>query len=108
MGSEKKANYGATEASFFIELPINNSGMVFTLINKSKGQGKFHPVYKTETIPKQNGRFEYGVIVDTDTLCDAIDDKEILIHAYSYQENGNHKKIAQGSMTLMNLKMSQG
>jgi hypothetical protein len=37
MGSEKKANYGATEAGFMLELPINNSGMVFALINKSKG-----------------------------------------------------------------------
>jgi hypothetical protein len=65
-------------------------------------------VYKTDTTPKQNGRFEFGVILDTDTLCDAVDDKEILVQVYSYQENGNHKKIAQGTMTLMNLKMSQG
>ena len=71
MGSEKKANYGATEASFLIEVPINNSGMIFALINKSKGQGKYHPVYKTECTTKQNGKFEFGVILDTDTLCDA-------------------------------------
>ena len=41
MGSEKKANYGATEASFLLEVNVNSSGMLFALINKFKGPGKY-------------------------------------------------------------------
>ena len=108
MGSEKKANYGASEASFLLEGNINHSGMIFALINKFKGPGKYQPVFKTECTPKQNGKFEFGVIMDTDTLCDANDSQEILVQMFSYDEKGNHKKVTQGTMTLGDLKISHG
>ena len=74
MGTEKKANYGANEANFQVECTMNNSGLVFALINKFKSAGKYHPVYKTECVSKEGGKFSYGVTIDTDTLCDDIDD----------------------------------
>jgi hypothetical protein len=82
MATEKKANYGANEASFTIECTMKNSNLVFILINKFKGKGKYHPVYKSETLPRQQGKYDFGVIIDTDTLCDNHDDQEILIQAY--------------------------
>ncbi len=47
MATEKKANYGANEASFIIECTMSTSGLVFILINKFKGPGKYHPVCKS-------------------------------------------------------------
>jgi hypothetical protein len=41
MATEKKSNYGATEASFILECNVGYSGLVFALINKFKGPGKY-------------------------------------------------------------------
>jgi hypothetical protein len=79
MANEKKAGYGTTEASFLLECQLSGSGDVFVLISRLLAPGKYHPVYKTECAPKEQGRYEFGVIIDTDTLCDGKDDKEIMV-----------------------------
>jgi hypothetical protein len=44
--------------------------MVFVTVNKFKNKGTFLPAYRTETKPKQGGKFSYDVIrIDTDSLC---------------------------------------
>ena len=58
MGSQKKAGYGSNEAQFVIEYSPN--GTVFCTINKMKGRGKFHPVYKTEVLPSPH-RYEVRI-----------------------------------------------
>jgi hypothetical protein len=66
MGAEKKAGYGANEASFTIEYAKATNEIVFCTLNRQKGPGQYHPVYKTESLPAPH---MYEVRIDTDSLC---------------------------------------
>ena len=67
--------------------------------------GNFKPVFKTETKTPMQGRHTWNtIIIDTDTLCDNIDDQEILLQIFNHNPNGNHSKISQATITLGQLK----
>jgi len=46
--------------------------------------------------------------LDTDTLCDANNEQEIMIQIFLYNASGNHAKKAQGAITLGNMIDSGG
>ena len=95
-GEEKKSNYGANEASFYIECQVQCSGMVFVTVNRFKSQGKFLPAYRTETKPKdRTGKYTYDIVrMDTDTLCGDNDHQDICFQVFHYNSNGSHRKLS--------------
>ena len=52
---------------------------MFVTINRFKGPGKYHPVYKSETKTPMVGKYKWNLTtIDTHTLCDDDNDQDIL------------------------------
>lgn len=63
------------------------------------------PVFKTEVKNKQGKGIEWNqIFIDTDTLCNNIDDQPILFQVFQHARNGSHKKVGQKEVTLGELK----
>ena len=75
----------------------------------SRGQQSFQPVYKSETLPPNNSSIKYKtVLIDTHTLCDAVNDQEILIQLFEWKQSGSHVKKGQAITSLAKLFDSGG
>lgn len=103
---EKKANYGSKLATFGIEFNYNEANkLVFVVVNKVRAKAKIQPVFKTECKRSKGGKYTFEDIqIDTDTLFDEDDDKECLIQAYKYKENGYHNKLCEIRVSYKDLK----
>lgn len=101
---EKKSNYGAEECTFFMEFtdkPGKDERNIFIVILRKLGKDKYLPVYKTEVMPRSKNVYKFNKVkIDTDTLCDAEEEREILIKVFKHQPTGSHKIISEASTTL--------
>ena len=107
MGHETKPDHGKNIAIFSMNLSMDGNDNKFVLINRAKGQGRYAIVYKSEIKPKEKGLHKYNELtLDTDTLCEGQDDREILIQVYRYSRDGSHKKLSNIYTTLEELKQN--
>lgn len=109
MSEEIKPDHGKNIAVFSMNLELDGNDNKFVLINRSKGQGRYAIVYKSEIKPKEQGKHKYNELtIDTSTLCQDNDEQEILFQFYRYSTDGNHKKISNAYTTLGELKANEG
>jgi len=60
---EKKANYGSKLATFGVEYNFNQKNKIlFVVVNKIRGKGKYSPVFKTECKTVTGGRYVFNDI----------------------------------------------
>ena len=80
MATETKPDHGKHIAIFRMNLRMDGNDNKFLLFNRAKGQGRYAIVFKSETKPKEKGVHVYNEVqIDTDTLCEDQDDREILV-----------------------------
>ena len=80
MGNETKPDHGKNLAIFTMSLKMDGDDNKFILMNRSKGQGKYAIIYKSEIKPKEKGKYLFNEIqIDTDTLCEDQDEREIML-----------------------------
>ena len=105
MGHETKPDHGKIISMFSMNLSMDGNDNKFLIISRAKGQGRYAIIYKSEIKPKEKGIHKYNELtIDTDTLCEGQDDREILFQVYRYSADGNHKKISNLYTTLGELK----
>ena len=103
MCEEKAPNYGKMQASFVCSARLKNSANCFLTISKFRNKGKYNPVYKSECIKKQGQAHSWNkVLIDTDTLCNADNDQDILFQIFAFDRSGQgkHKKEGQAVLSL--------
>lgn len=102
MAQEKNADYGKMQVTFEMQAEVSgNSNGMFATLNRFKGPGQYQAVFKSEVKPEVGGKHSWNTItIDTDTLCNNINDQEFLVQIFQYQKNGSHVKISQASLTL--------
>ena len=76
---ELKDGYGKYQALFVPSITGMGNSSHFLVINRMDAPGKFRPVFKTETQPQLRDMITFNMlIIDTDTLCDNVQENEIL------------------------------
>jgi|TARA_B110000285_G_C14947584_1_gene525126 hypothetical protein len=60
MALEKKADYGKTQAKFTLSSDVAAQGPSFVVISRAKDQGKYQPVYKSESKGSMGGKITWN------------------------------------------------
>lgn len=60
MALEKKADYGKTQAKFTLSTNVAANGVCFVVMSRAKEQGKYQPVYKSESKGSMGGKITWN------------------------------------------------